>query len=67
MLMWLEQDRHEWVVLLKGAATLRFDGNDGTIALHAGDCVSIPAHTKHRVEWTSPVEPTVWLAVHYRD
>ena len=30
-----------------------------------GDFVNIPAHKKHRVEWTTPDEPTVWLAVHY--
>ena len=27
----------------------------------------IPAHTKHRVEWTTPDEPTIWLAVHYEE
>jgi cupin 2 domain-containing protein len=27
--------------------------------------VNIPAHLRHRVEWTTPVEPTVWLAIHY--
>lgn len=67
MLVCLDQDWHEWVVLLKGAATIRFDGEEGTIALNAGDCVSIPGHTKHRVDWTSPEELTVWLAVHYQD
>ena len=30
-----------------------------------GDFVNIPAHKRHRVEWTTPDEPTVWLAVHY--
>ena len=32
-----------------------------------GDFVNIPAHNKHRVEWTAPDEPTIWLAVHYGD
>ena len=32
-----------------------------------GDFMNIPAHTKHRVEWTTPDEPTIWLAVHYGD
>ena len=27
--------------------------------------INIPAHQKHRVAWTMPVEPTVWLAVFY--
>ena len=60
---WYDQDRHEWVVVLKGTARLRFE--DKVIEMTAGDFVNIPAHTKHRVEWTMPDEPTVWLAVHY--
>jgi cupin 2 domain-containing protein len=60
---WYDQDRHEWVMVLKGAARLRFE--DEAIELRPGDCVNIPAHRKHRVEWTTPAEPTVWLAVHY--
>ncbi|HEV7280008.1 MAG TPA: cupin domain-containing protein [Pirellulaceae bacterium] len=60
---WYDQPQGEWVVLLKGSATLRFE--DGTIDLKPGDYVDIPAHTRHRVERTSPDEPTVWLAVHY--
>ena len=35
--------------------------------LIAGDFVNIPAHRKHRVEWTTVDEPTIWLAVFYRD
>lgn len=60
---WYDQDRYEWVVLLKGAARLRFE--DETIELKPGDFVNILAHRKHRVEWTTPDEPTIWLAVHY--
>ena len=30
-----------------------------------GDYVNIPVHKRHRVEWTTPDTPTVWLAVHY--
>jgi cupin 2 domain-containing protein len=26
-----------------------------------------PGAPKHRVEWTTPEEPTIWLAVHYGD
>jgi cupin 2 domain-containing protein len=61
---WYDQDHHEWVVVLKGAARLRFD--DGIVEMKPGDCINIPAHTRHRVEWTTPAEPTIWLAVHYR-
>ena len=61
---WYDQDPHEWVVVLTGAATLRFE--DETVEMRAGDFLNIPAHRKHRVEWTAPDEPTVWLAVFYR-
>ena len=64
---WYEQKEHEWVVVLKGEAKLLIKGDDEPIHMKTGDFVNIPAHRKHRVEWTSPDEPTVWLAVHYDD
>jgi cupin 2 domain-containing protein len=60
---WFDQDQHEWVLVLQGAARLKFENE--TIHLKPGDFVNIPAHQKHRVEWTTPDEPTVWLAVFY--
>ena len=62
---WYDQEQHEWVVLLSGAAGLRFEGEDGLRLLHPGDFVNIPAHTRHRVEWTDENQSTVWLALHY--
>ena len=61
---WYDQSQHEWVLVLKGAARLRVESD--TVDLRPGDFVNIPAHTKHRIEWTMPDEPTVWLAVFYR-
>jgi cupin 2 domain-containing protein len=49
--------------VLRGAAQLRFD--DAVREMKAGDYMDIPAHRRHRVEWTTPDEPTVWLAVHW--
>ena len=63
---WYDQEEHEWVLLLKGAAWLRFQGQE-PIELRPGMFVNIPAHWRHRVEWTDPHEPTIWLAVHYGD
>lgn len=61
---WYDQPRHEFVLLLKGAARLAFD--DGReVALGPGDWLVLPAHEKHRVAWTDPAQDTVWLAVHY--
>lgn len=60
-----DQGTDEWVVLLQGAARLRFEGDDHAVAMEPGDYVHIPAHRRHRVEWTDPQQPTIWLAVHY--
>ena len=62
---WYDQKQHEWVILLSGAAGLRFEGEKGLRILHPGDFVNIPAHTRHRVEWTDEQQTTVWLALHY--
>jgi cupin 2 domain-containing protein len=62
---WYDQEQHEFVVLLKGAARLRFE--DEVIEMKPGSFLDIPAQRKHRVEWTTPDEPTVWLAIHYGD
>lgn len=60
---WYDQPWNEWVMLVRGAAQLRFsDGRE--VNLRAGDCIDIPAHVKHRVAWTDPDQNTVWLAVH---
>ncbi len=60
---WYDQQESEWVVVLQGAARLRFEDEASPTELRSGDFVHIPAHRKHRVDWTIPDEPTVWLAV----
>jgi cupin 2 domain-containing protein len=61
---WYEQARAEWVLVVQGAARLQWD--DGSlVALGAGDHLLIPAHRRHRVDWTDPAQPTVWVAVHF--
>ncbi|MBW1609268.1 MAG: cupin domain-containing protein [Deltaproteobacteria bacterium] len=62
---WYDQDQNEWVLLLKGGAGLMFEGTDEIFELKPGDYVNIPAHLKHRVEWTEPNTETVWVAVMY--
>jgi cupin 2 domain-containing protein len=61
---WYDQDRPEWVVLLAGAASLRFADEDSSRELKPGDYVHIPAHVRHRVEWTDA--SALWLAIHHR-
>ena len=63
---WYDQDQPEWCLVLQGAARLVFQGREAPLSLKRGDCVNIAAHQKHRVEWTTDAEPTVWLCVHYQ-
>jgi cupin 2 domain-containing protein len=62
---WYDQEDHEWVVLLTGGAGLKFEDEPAPRVLHPGDYLLIPAHRRHRVEWTDRDEPTVWLALHF--
>ncbi len=62
---WYDQEKSEWVLVLKGNAGLLFEGGKEIIIMKTGDYINIPAHKKHRVEWTDPDEETIWLAVHY--
>jgi cupin 2 domain-containing protein len=63
---WYDQDRDEWVMLLKGGAGLLFEGESEVHVMHPGDALHIPPHKRHRVEWTGKDGKTIWLAVHYR-
>jgi cupin 2 domain-containing protein len=60
---WYDQELDEWVILLQGEAELSY-ADDTRIRLKAGDYLLIPAHTKHRVEYTSIEPACIWLAVH---
>ncbi len=62
---WYDQAEGEWVVLLSGAAALRFEHEQFTRLLAPGDCLDIPPHYRHRVEWTAPGTSTVWLVAFY--
>ncbi len=60
---WYDQDHTEWVLVLRGAAGLQFQG-EAEMKLAAGDYVLIRPHEKHRVNWTQPEALTIWLAIH---
>jgi cupin 2 domain-containing protein len=62
---WYDQAENEWVLLVKGEAKLRFEAGNELVHLTAGMHVNIPVHQKHRVEWTTENEETIWLAVFY--
>lgn len=63
---WYDQDWAEWVLVVAGQAGLLIEGEVGPRVLEPGSYVHLPAHCRHRVEWTSTEMPTVWLAVHHR-
>lgn len=54
-----DQDKDEWVILLKGKASLEIGGQ--TLALCSGDYLFIPKHTIHRVLSTS--KNALWIGV----
>ena len=62
---WYDQDEAEFVAVLAGAARLGFADGE-VMALGPGDWADIAPHRRHRVEWTDPGAPTIWLAVFYR-
>ena len=62
---WYDEPRGEWVLLLAGAARLRFADEPAPRMLGPGDCIDIIPHRRHRVDWTDPDVATVWLTVFY--
>jgi cupin 2 domain-containing protein len=62
---WYDQPEAEWVMLVCGAAHLEIEGETAPRHLRPGDWINLPAHCRHRVAWTDPEQPTVWLAAHY--
>jgi cupin 2 domain-containing protein len=62
---WYDQRQGEWLLILQGEARLVFEDEPAARLLRAGDFIDIAPHRRHRVEWTHPKLPTIWLAVHY--
>jgi cupin 2 domain-containing protein len=62
---WYDEAENEWVLLLRGAARIRFEADNTVLEMKPGDHATIPSRCRHRVEWTSPDEDTIWLAVFY--
>ena len=60
---WYDQAQAEWVAVLCGRARLSLRAPDEVREMEAGDTLLIAAGRPHRVDWTDPDQPTVWLAV----
>lgn len=63
---WYDQDEDEWLVLLEGEATLRYDSaqvdeNEVLRPLKKGEPLLIPAHVRHQIAHTA--NPAIWLCV----
>lgn len=63
---WYDQEETEFCCVLRGAADLLCEGDPNTSRMNPGDWVIIPAHVKHKVTWTSEIEPTIWIAVKWK-
>jgi cupin 2 domain-containing protein len=63
---WYDQEEGECVLLLVGAARVRFADETDARLLSPGDWLEIAPHRRHRVDWTDPAGPTISLAVFYR-
>ena len=61
--LWYDQPEDEWVIVLRGHATLEFEGGE-SVEMKEGDHLAIPSHVKHRVYQTGA--ETMWLAVHVK-
>ena len=61
---WLEDEKDEWVMLLRGESEISFE-NGFRKKLISGDYLLIPKNTRHRVEKTSAEVHCIWLAIYY--
>ena len=61
---WYDQEQNEWLMVLQGSGELSYEDNS-RIKLTRGDYLLIPAHQKHRVEYTSTEPPCIWLTIFF--
>ena len=61
---WYDQGWAEWVLVVSGSAGVQFEDEPEPRQLGAGDYLYIAPNRRHRVTWTGPDLPTVWLTVH---
>ena len=51
------------MTLLSGEA--RLDTETGPVTLQPGDTLLLPAHFRHRVDYTSKEPPCIWLCLFF--
>ena len=62
---WFDQTSHEWVLVLRGSATLELQDPYERRDLSVGDHLYLHPHRRHRLERTDPDPGTLWLALHW--
>ena len=63
---WYDQSEYEWVMIVSGSASLRFEDSEKLVEMRKGDFTLIEPHRRHKVENTdSGQEGTIWLALFY--
>ncbi len=60
---WYEQEEHEWILILRGSARLRFKKDNHIVDLNVGDQLHLLPYSSHRVEHTDSGSGTIWLAL----
>ena len=60
---WYDQAHAEWVMIVRGEATLEFESGQ-RVEMKEGDYLTIPPRARHRVHQTGP--ETIWLVVHLK-
>lgn len=60
---WYDQEENEFALVFSGKARLFIEEKGEEIELDSGRWIFLPAHCRHRVTWTDPTRPTIWLAV----
>lgn len=61
---WFDQAWDEWVLVVAGTAEVLLEPEETPRRMTAGDYLFIPARRRHRVTFTDPAQPTIWLAIH---
>jgi len=61
---WYDQAHAEWVMIVRGEATLEFESGQ-RVEMKEGDYLTIPPHARHRVDQTG--QETIWLVLHVKE
>ena len=64
---WYDQTEHEWILLLRGSATLELQKPNEFLHLNLGDYLYLAPHRLHRVQRTDSSPGMIWLALFWHE